>query len=167
MTNPNPGPDTEGLIEAHRDLEISHGTRSDVASRELSKLHKNTADALQALQGQVRELKDQHYQIMLLVCGGEDAPGFAASLGVKDVEQIMQQNREFSEYDTATIARLRDVLERQKVWHEEHEKILSKAEPTRATIWRRCEHEEEIEIIDSALTNPDIGTPEKEKTDAG
>lgn len=68
------------------------------------------ADHIEALErekaelaAEVEQLKDQHYQIMLEICGGEDAPGYAATLGLDDVRSIMAQRRSFAEYDLATL----------------------------------------------------------------
>jgi len=150
----------ERLRKDHKDLLKLVGFGSRTVSGE-------AADSLSALQGQVRELKDQHYQIMLLVCGGEDAPGFAASLGVKDVEQIMQQNREFSEYDTATIASLRDALHKYRVAQS---KMLARwadgDENVKRQLWKDLHSLEEgaLDLLDKTAAlarEPDIGTTEE------
>jgi len=83
MTSTNP--DTAGLIERLR-------RSSD------PKCHK-AADALAAQEAEIARLEQRHYGIMLAICGGEDAPGYAATLGVEDVRDILDARKGIAEYD--------------------------------------------------------------------
>lgn len=52
---------------------------------------------IEQLQAENTRLEDQHEQIMLAICGGEDAPGYAATLGVDVVNSIMMDRDKWLE----------------------------------------------------------------------
>lgn len=41
-------------------------------------------------------VKDENYQLKLLICGGEDAPGYAASLTLSDMEEVVNEHQQLA-----------------------------------------------------------------------
>lgn len=54
-----------------------------------STLYSRSADTIETLLDRVEKLEDEREQILLTVLGGEDAPGYAASLGLAEIEAAM------------------------------------------------------------------------------
>lgn len=77
------------ITKAISALDATPEVLSEVTSANIGAVFKRGHDLLE----RNAELEEQHYQIMLEICGGEDAPGFAASLGLEDVKSIMADYR--------------------------------------------------------------------------
>lgn len=77
-------------------------------------------DAGETLAAAYRASQERHYQIMLVIAGGEDAPGYAATLGIDDVRRFMKEDRERHEYDISEMkAQLAASAEREAKMGEE------------------------------------------------
>ena len=73
------------------------------------RLNEEAADRIEALQ-------TEREQILLEVFGGEDTPGFAASCGLKDVQEVMQARR--SEWaEMCDRLQAAEALLREARWH--------------------------------------------------
>lgn len=75
----------------------------------LTKLLK-VVEAHEALQARCDELRDELYQLKLLICGGEDAPGHANTLTLRDADEIIATLRS-DETDYAHLQARYDKLE--------------------------------------------------------
>lgn len=107
-------------------------------------------------------LEKQHYETVLELCGGEDAPGYAASLdGVEVAKAVKSDHEKWREYDQAEIERLRGALEQVR---DIQKPMCGQAPETDWLAWHTTSSQQS-EIASTALEQSSPITDTKEGTE--